>query len=361
MSFIKVLRNYNPAPDPESLVQVLPPGNYIPRMTLQGPLFENVDPFIEQGKMYGDLEEKAARIFYTFQQRPLTTGVILAGQKGAGKTQIARLVSRIGYQHGVPTLLIQQEINGVGLDMFLNLVPQPKIVLIDEYEKLYDRDAQETLLSLFDGLATSKTLFILTTNNLDGINRHMINRPGRLFYMLKFSGVGQDVLEGYARDNLNNLDHLDGLLRICQLLGNMNFDMLKALIEEMNRYEEPASEAIKLLNISAEPAGYDEQYEYQLFNPAGQPCKDYYPKEDQNNFLVRTGYVAARDFDSSTKDEYGDTEEDSVIEVVFKPEHITNFDIANNVISLAHPTGYKMTITKTKKTIWNSMALANAF
>lgn len=45
----------------------------------------------------------------------------------------------------------------------------------------------------------------------------------------------------------------------------MNFDILKALIEEMNRYNEPATEALKILNAKPGFSSNDNNYFYDLF------------------------------------------------------------------------------------------------
>ena len=86
------------------------------------------------------------------------------------------------------------------------------MVLFDEFEKVYDSDEQEEMLTLLDGVFPSKKLFVLTCNDKWRVNQHMRNRPGRIFYMLDFTGLDEDFVVEYCHDNLKNLANIDGVL-----------------------------------------------------------------------------------------------------------------------------------------------------
>jgi hypothetical protein len=51
---------------------------------------------------------------------------------------------------------------------------------------------------------------------------------------------------------LNDKSQIDHIVRIKTLFSAFNFDMLQALVEEMNRFNEDPFEAISLLNIKPE-------------------------------------------------------------------------------------------------------------
>jgi hypothetical protein len=91
----------------------------------------------------------------------------------------------------------------------------------------------------------------------------MRNRPGRIFYSLDFKGLEQDFIIEYCQDNLDNVDHIASVCRVAAMFDQFNFDMLKALVEEMNRYEETASEAMRMLNAKPEFGG-DSKYKVSL-------------------------------------------------------------------------------------------------
>jgi hypothetical protein len=80
----------------------------------------------------------------------------------------------------------------------------------------------------------------------------MRNRPGRIFYMMDFKGLEQDFIIEYCEDNLANKLYIPQVCKIAMMFNQFNFDMLKALVEEMNRYDETPQEAMRMLNAKPE-------------------------------------------------------------------------------------------------------------
>lgn len=227
----------------------LPVGNYTIKVDAFGGFFlEMIDQHESVGKIYGSTTKWATRILNTFDSRPSGTGVLLSGEKGSGKTLLAKTISRMGAELGIPTLTISQPLCGEVFNKFIQDIDIPCIVLFDEFEKVYDEDAQKQLLTLLDGMYPTKKLFVMTCNDIWRIDRHMNNRPGRIFYSLEFKGIENEFIEEYCKDNLKNQSHIESVCRVATLFSAFNFDMLKALVEEMNRYDESAQDAMKLLN-----------------------------------------------------------------------------------------------------------------
>jgi hypothetical protein len=236
------------------LHEALPGGNYVIKEDQFGNLFlETIDNFEFKGKRYGDNIRNADRIISTFLDRPTSTGVLLTGEKGSGKTLLAKNVCmESSKRYGIPTIVINAPWVGDKFNGFLQNINQPCIVLFDEFEKVYDSDQQEHILTLLDGVFPSKKLFILTCNDKWRIDHHMRNRPGRIFYMMDFKGLDADFIREYCMDNLNNKSHIEKICNIAVLFNQFNFDMLKALVEEMNRYNEDPEDALRMLNIKPE-------------------------------------------------------------------------------------------------------------
>ena len=238
---------------PVDLQQRLPAGNYIIKQDMFKNFYlEMVDSFARPAKLYGNTTRHTDRIMHTFLHRNATTGVLLAGEKGSGKTLLAKNVSMVCAEQDIPCIIINTPWSGDGFNKLLQDIEQPCMLLFDEFEKVYADDDQEAILTLLDGVFTSKKLFVFTVNDKWRVNQHMRNRPGRIFYMLEFAGLDYNFITEYCQDNLVNKDHIDQVCKISSIFGEFNFDMLKALVEEMNRYNESPQEAIKMLNAKPE-------------------------------------------------------------------------------------------------------------
>jgi hypothetical protein len=258
------------------LHEQLPAGNYvIKKNEMTGTLYlETIDSFEIKGKIYGDTVRTANRILTTFNDRPASTGVMLSGEKGSGKTLLAKMLSVKSAESGVPTIVINAAWVGDKFNAFLQSIDQPCVILFDEFEKVYDKDEQEAILTLLDGVFPSRKLFVLTCNDKWRVDYHMRNRPGRIYYMLDFKGLDEDFIREYCDDNLKTTlkQHIDSICRIASMFDQFNFDMLKALVEEMNRYDETPQESLKMLNAKPEFSN-DQRYVVKLL-PKGQDLED---------------------------------------------------------------------------------------
>ena len=233
---------------------MLPAGNYtIKEMPMGGPLYlEHIDNFTPLSKVYGDCLKNTDRVIRTFLSRPAATGIMLTGEKGSGKTLLTKNIAIELAKQGIPTIVINAPWHGDKFNSFIQTITQPCAILFDEFEKTYDRDEQEAILTLLDGVFPSKKLFMLTTNDKWRVDYHMRNRPGRIFYMLDFKGLDAEFIREYCQDNLENKTHIEKIVSIASLFAEFNFDMLKALVEEMNRYDETPQESLKMLNAKPE-------------------------------------------------------------------------------------------------------------
>lgn len=239
----------------------LPPGNYLIKATPEGILYlEDTEPFVAPPKLYGTTVKTAYRILSTFADRPSGTGVLLSGEKGSGKTLLCRTTCIEAAKAGIPTIIINQPWKGDQFFSFVSSITQPCIFVFDEFEKVYiENDGNRTspakhdqnaILTLLDGVFQTKKLFLLTSNDSFGINRNLLNRPGRIFYAIEFTGLDENFVREYLADNLDDKTQIDSFVKATRLFSQFNFDMLKATVEEMNRYKEPVEEALKLLNVS---------------------------------------------------------------------------------------------------------------
>ena len=231
----------------------LPADNYTVKVDQYGNLFlEVVDTFEMPKKVYGDALKNADRILNTYRNRTASTGVMLTGEKGSGKTLLAKMLSINGADLGIPTIVINSPMRGEQFNTFIQSIDQECIILFDEFEKVYDRDEQTEILTLLDGVYPTKKLFILTCNDKYRVDSYMKNRPGRIFYLLEFNGLDPEFIRQYCEDNLNNKSYIDTMCNISTIFDSFNFDMLKAMVEEMNRYDESPQDVLKIINVRQE-------------------------------------------------------------------------------------------------------------
>lgn len=218
---------------------------------LEGFKLESVDDFELPPKLYGSTEKMADRFMSSFEDRDSSTGVILSGEKGSGKTLLAKKLAMDGISKGYPVILINSPYGGGSFSSFIQQIDQPTIVMFDEFEKVYsDNEKQDSVLTLFDGTFSSKKLFVVTCNDKYKVSDYMFNRPGRFFYSVEFKGLEEEFIREFATDTLRNQEAVENLVDYTGTFNKFNFDMLKALVEEMNRFGEDPVTASKLLNIN---------------------------------------------------------------------------------------------------------------
>lgn len=289
-----------------------------------------IDDFKIPSKLYGDTIKNAERIISTFEKRPLTTGVHMDGVKGSGKSLLAKYVSHIGKNKGYPTIVINQPYCGDGFNKFIQSIDIPAILLFDEFEKVYSSIDQQKILTLFDGVYPSKKLFLLTTNDSYMVSNYLKNRPGRIYYSLKFDTLDGNFVREYCEDNLVNKTHIDSIVNYTNIFSFFNFDMLSAVVEEMNRYNETLQQVLELLNITPETKTTDNHSVFFEFNGKVAEIAESYRGFNPNNL----SYYVNKDWltDKFTDDEIRKMESlmDLEYDIEFTHSDIHDFDPVTN-------------------------------
>jgi hypothetical protein len=231
----------------------------------------------------------------------------------------------------------------------MQMIEQPAIVLFDEFEKVYDSDDQEKMLTLLDGVYPSKKLFLLTCNDKWRVDRHMRNRPGRVYYMIEFKGLEQDFIIEYCEDNLKAKEHIQTICRVASLFSAFNFDMLKAMVEEMNRYGETPQEVLKLLNARPE-FGDDSKYKVELQVSGIEVDGTMLEQTEWHGNPLTKGVNL--DYKVVEKDENGEEDWDWK-NTRFTSNDLKQVDSKTNKFVFMNETGARLVLTKLQEKTWH--------
>jgi len=314
--------------DQIDLTKTLPAQNYIVvEDTFSKELFlERVDNFEIPSKLYVGIDRRSTRILDTYLNRNNTnTGVLLSGTKGSGKTLLSKVISNVGSQkYNLPTILINKAWKGDAFNKLIQTIDSKAIIIFDEFDKTYDYKSQQEVLTLLDGVYSGSKLFILTVNNVHSVSEYLQNRPGRLYYHYDYSGLNKDFITEYCNDNLVDTSHIHTIIGITGVFPSFNFDMLKALVEEMNRYNESPIEVLEHLNVKVNSEDRSE-YDVTLFVNGNLIPINWIDSVNQSTktlnisplsiFYIHT-YLSEKDFE----------EEENYITIEIRPEMLTDLD-----------------------------------
>ena len=245
------------APDFKDMtIDHVPSGYYrIAFCDKRGFYLAQVDALQVADKVYGNLLEHLPRIEAAFaEQTDKPLSVMLEGLKGSGKSLLMKtLAKRFVENEGGIVLLCNTPFVGDDYFQFLQKISQKKIVLMDEFDKVYiDKDRRNNILTLLDGNFASHTMFILTMNAglSSGNFEYFHNRPGRVMFNIKFKGVPIEAIQAYAEDHLNDITKVAEVVQFVKRFTDFNMDMLSKLVNEINYCPERNLEEItEYLNV----------------------------------------------------------------------------------------------------------------
>lgn len=205
-------------------------------------------------KLYGDNNDYLSMIYDDWRDTEGAIGAMLYGKKGCGKTVLAEMIANKILQNDVPVFLIDSKIPTGMIKSALAACPNGAMVLFDEFEKIYDEDAQKELLILFSDSDLKKVLFIMTVNDSDEINDFLINRPGRVKFWIHYEGIDDRVVVELMDEMKVPKVLRSGIREWARDLGDdVSFDIMKFVCKEATKCTSYAQlvKRIKVLNVPA--------------------------------------------------------------------------------------------------------------
>ena len=221
---------------------------------------QNVD-LTSPDKVFGKIPKIVEKTYSAFDRRNRNTGLLLSGNRGMGKTLCIRLIMQEAVKRGYPIIVLDRGSEVMNAINLLNQITQPVVVIMDEFEKVFQVDldddgdregdgAQTPFLSMLDGIGVAgKKLFVASINNSNRISKFLLNRPGRFYYHYEFTSLGFKEMVDYLSSRLTNMDEkkIKYAASVLQTY-EMNYDGMSAIADELNAGYD-ISETISDLNL----------------------------------------------------------------------------------------------------------------
>lgn len=180
----------------------------------------------------------------------LSTGVMLSGIKGTGKTVMAKVIAK---NSNLPIIVVDEDYPTGRINDFFRKFETPVTIIFDEVDKHWDT---EDLLGWLDGVQTNaKKLVLFTCNNEDRVNDYLKDRCSRVRYIRHFEANDnarflREILrdKGIAKDKIE-----DTYTFIVNNFGLLSVDNILSFIDEKLLFPELSNEEIfNDMNISSE-------------------------------------------------------------------------------------------------------------
>lgn len=161
-----------------------------------------------------------------------TTGVMLKGLKGSGKSMLAK---KIAIESNLPIIVVDPSFPARRLNEFFNKFSQNVVILFDELEKNKKYWDSDKLLSFLDGIsATCKKLVIFTCNNDDDVCEFIKDRCSRVRYSRTFDAMSEESVLGLCnREIADEGEARAACAFIMKTFKTISFDNVLSFIEEV--------------------------------------------------------------------------------------------------------------------------------
>lgn len=217
-------------------------------------------------KIYGNVAEDGDNILRTWSNRVKNTGVILSGPQGTGKSLTAQyVISKAIKDFKAVVIEFSKPILDKRAFKFIQNLDCPVVIFIDEFEKKYNREAQEENLGYMDGSSLEGVLWILTVNVRGRVCDYYTHRPSRVYFHFKFDNVDMETVsrivdekfdvKGYIskqKEKMSNDDITELKKDIVKSISTFTirtFDTILSFIDEINTTGYRPEKVLKYLNI----------------------------------------------------------------------------------------------------------------
>jgi hypothetical protein len=181
--------------DQSNLIDHVPAMVYRARMTREGlVLIKDRPNFTLPQLRFGKHNRYFSAICAEYDPLGSSTGVLLAGHKGSGKSLMAEELGNWMIKRDLPVIMIDDDLCHHTINLIIRAVG-PCMVLFDEFGKVYsDEDKRNRLLTVFSDTSYVGVMFVITGNCREEFGEFLVNRPQRFRFAIHYeSGVDVEL------------------------------------------------------------------------------------------------------------------------------------------------------------------------
>lgn len=225
-------------------------GERVIKFELNGEM--NLPPTVYQTKKDKLFIDRVLKNFNSSDKN--TTGVLLTGDKGTGKSVTAKVLAE---KAKLPIIVINPNLEEKYLEEFFKEFDTPVCILFDEVDKNF---STQKMLIFLDGMhKTAKKLVVMTANDEDGLSHFIKNRCSRIRYYRHYS-MKDDARE-YAEliCDSKNIDNKEEVVDF--IVNNIKYpsiDNISSFIDEViftKDWNLSLQEVLEFMNINVGEAG----------------------------------------------------------------------------------------------------------
>lgn len=239
--------------DPSSVTARLAPGVYKikvhPKLGILLPIIKSA--YTLPANVYGSKTTRAADLVWsTFNRREGIMGALVTGIKGSGKTLLVETVSNMAIAEGMPVFIVDDpELELDTLELIARHC-EPCVFLFDEFAKVYRDEKQENLLTFFSSTGFTKVLCLMTENEVRSVNTYLLNRPGRMFFHLRYVNVTVDEAKEVCKAHNVSPEITEEICKYVET-AEVSMDILRTICAEAALCKDLAAfkELFDVLNI----------------------------------------------------------------------------------------------------------------
>lgn len=186
-------------------------------------------------------------LFHNSEYNNGNTGVLLAGDKGTGKSMLAK---RIALKSNLPIIIVDSSYPLWQITKFFKKVKTETCIIFDEIEKNPRTWPSEDLLTFLDGIQeTGKKIVIMTCNKTEGLDENLFDRCSRIRYYRKYKANANEI---FIKEMIEDkgLTSNQPLVDFIKRFTVKSFDNINSFLDEYKLYLETTDTNFMLEDVA---------------------------------------------------------------------------------------------------------------